>query len=272
MDAPATGAVEQAEQLDDTLPQRLGAVLKASPYYQRIVDCGPPPPDPEPRCATCRDVGYLRHDVPPGDPLFGKLIVCECRRPSLVAARVARFWAKADAPPKYTTCTLESYPGDAAAVETLRAWAVDEAAPWLVLAGEYGAGKTGLSVALLRDFAERGQSVLFVNAPSMLRRVRATYSGDRESETAVIDSLAEVDVLAIDDVGKERLTDWAKELVYDVINRRYNANLRTVVTTNHDAPSLEVHVGPATFWRIFERAQWLTLSGNLRRTRRTRGA
>ena len=121
-------------------------------------------------------------------------------------------------------------------------------------------------MALLRVLAERGQSVLFVNAPAMLRRVRATYGkSDAETESAVIDSLAEVEVLAIDDVGKERLTEWATELLYDVVNRRYSDGRRTIVTTNLGVDRLEIHLGSATFWRLYEKSQFLRVEGNLRR-------
>ena len=255
------------EHVDDPLPQRLGAVLLADPRFKALVKLGPPDAEPEPACMTCSDRGFTRADVQPGDPRFGKPVACECRRPSLVAARVARLWASAEAPAKYRDHTLETYPGDPDVVEQLRRWLERDDRAWLVASGEYGAGKTGLAVALLHEYAERGQSVLFVNAPSMLRRVRATYSAGGADESSVLDTLADVDVLAIDDVGKERLTDWASELLYDLVNRRYSADRRTIVTTNLSMHDLNRHVGDATFWRIYERAVWLSLSGNLRERR-----
>src|SRR5215471_7555022 len=252
----------------DDLPQRLGAVIADDPRYQALRELGDPDPDPQPRCPICRDGGYLRQDVPAGHPEFGRITPCACKRPALAAARLERFWQSSQAPPKYADCTLESYPGPPSVVEALRPWLDSDRG--LILAGPVGAGKTGLTVALLRECHQRGQSALFVNAPAMLRCVRATYRKDAdpsESEGAVVDSLAEVDVLGIDDVGKERLTQWGSELVYDVVNRRYAAGRRTIVTTNLNAAQLEVHVGAATFWRLFEQAMWLTVTGNLRRKR-----
>jgi len=129
---------------------------------------------------------------------------------------------------------------------------------------------------MLRELAAigpSGQSVLFVNAPAMLRRVRATFDrgADGPSEQEVVATLAEVGVLGLDDIGKERLSEWGQELLYDVINRRYSDGRRTIVTTNlplratsEGVPSLESHVQAATFWRLFERSQPLTLVGNLR--------
>jgi DNA replication protein DnaC len=261
--APVTEPTER-----DTLPERLGERLKMHPLWPTLAELGPPDPDPEPACSRCGDGGYLRPDVPPNHPDFGKIVPCDCRRSSITAARIARFWQSSQAPAEYRDCTLESYPGDPSAVPALRAWL--ETNRWLILEGEYGAGKTGLTVALLRVIAERGDSVLFVNAPAMLRRVRATYAkhDEAESESAVIDSLAEADVLAIDDVGKERLSEWGSELLYDLVNRRYSAGRRTIVTTNLGVDRLEIHVGSATFWRLFEKSQLVHVTGNLRRKNR----
>lgn len=199
----------------------------------------------------------------------------------VVAKRVEAAWAGAQIPSSYRDHTLESWvaistdPEAAVKAEMLRQWIGTDR--WLILTGQYGAGKTGLLVALLRELAAAvpgGQSVLFVNAPSMLRRVRATFDKgtDGPSEQEVVTALAEVGVLGLDDIGKERLSEWGQELLYDVINRRYSEDRRTIVTTNlalrarSDSPelSLESHVQAATFWRLFERSQPLTLVGNLR--------
>jgi DNA replication protein DnaC len=268
MDAGIDVQTTEAER--DTLPERLGERLKMHPLWPTLSSLGPPDPDPEPSCSRCYDGGYLRPDVPANHPDFGKIVPCDCRRSRITAARIARFWQSSQAPAEYRDCTLESYvgtcpPGDPSAVPALRAWL--ETDRWLILAGDYGAGKTGLTVALLRILAERGTSVLFVNAPAMLRRVRATYAqhDEAESESKVIDSLAEADVLAIDDIGKERLSEWGSELLYDVVNRRYSQGRRTIVTTNLGVDRLEVHLGSATFWRLFEKSQLVHVTGNLRR-------
>lgn len=195
----------------------------------------------------------------------------------IVAKRVEMAWAGAQIPTSYREHTLDSWvakstdPEAMVKAELLRQWISTER--WLILTGQYGAGKTGVLVALLRELAGSGESVLFVNAPAMLRRVRATFDrgGDGPSEQEVVATLAEVGVLGLDDIGKERLSEWGQELLYDVVNRRYSEGRRTIVTTNlplratsDGVPSLESHVQAATFWRLFERSQSVTLVGNLR--------
>ena len=47
----------------------------------------------DPNCPFCHGVGYLRADVPVGDPDFGKLQVCVCRRARVADAVRERLFA-----------------------------------------------------------------------------------------------------------------------------------------------------------------------------------
>src|SRR3712207_5652015 len=53
-------------------------------------DGTPPPSDPVP-CPRCGGAGFLRYDVPYGDPNFGRLQTCACRVRDVAASRAARF-------------------------------------------------------------------------------------------------------------------------------------------------------------------------------------
>lgn len=189
--------------------------------------------------------------------------------------RLAAIWSRSAIPSEYAVFTLDNYPGDPAALAQVRDWLPTDR--WLILRGEYGGGKTSLLTSILRERAAEGRSILFVNAPALFRRVRSTYgnSGDGPTEGEVIRSLVEADVLGVDDLGSERMTEWATELFYDVVNQRYsegrpmvvttNLPLRTVVRPDGSAElGLEAHVGARTFWRLFERSLSITVTGNLR--------
>src|SRR5512133_2239057 len=45
------------------------------------------PADEEPICPICRGAGFLRLDLPPGHPDFGKLVLCRCRTDSITRER-----------------------------------------------------------------------------------------------------------------------------------------------------------------------------------------
>ena len=52
-----------------------------------------------------------------------------------------------------------------------------------------------------------------------------------------LDIFLNVDLLILDDVGKERVTEWRLEKLFEILNNRYENNLPIVFTSNY---SLEV--------------------------------
>jgi hypothetical protein len=148
-------------------------------------------------------------------------------------------------------------------------WTRERSAPWLVLSGPTGTGKTGLAVSLLKVFAAHGQRGLIVREKAMLDRIRATYGrsrgSDEPTETDVLDVLRRVPVLVIDDMAAPGMatTEWARGQLFDVLNVRYSARRRTIITTNLEAVEGEEfadYVGPRIWSRIQERTaqgRWL---------------
>jgi DNA replication protein DnaC len=103
----------------------------------------------------------------------------------------------------------------------------------LVLHGPVGRGKTHLMVGLLRELIFRhGVEVRFIEFSRLLSMLREGYSSGR-SDAGVLSELAAVPVLAIDELGKGRLTDWELAVIDEVISRRYNAMGCTLATTNY---------------------------------------
>jgi DNA replication protein DnaC len=49
-------------------------------------------------------------------------------------------------------------------------------------------------------------------------------------------------VLVLDDLGTESATSWAQEKLYQIFNHRYNAQLPTVITTNHELEDIPLRL------------------------------
>lgn len=151
----------------------------------------------------------------------------------------------------------------------LMAWASSADPWWLVLVGPTGTGKTGLAVSLLKLLASRGQRGLIVREKAMLDRIRATYDrprgSDEPTETDVLDELRRVPVLVLDDVAAPGSTtsDWAQGQLFDVLNARYSARRRTILTSNLEAvegDDLAAYLGPRIWSRLWERTaqgEWI---------------
>ena len=103
----------------------------------------------------------------------------------------------------------------------------------LILHGEVGRGKTHLLIGICKLLMfEYGKSVRFVEFSRLLGMLREGYSKG-QSDSRVLEPLIEVDVLAIDELGKGRLTDWEMQVIDEIVSRRYNSMKSVIGTTNY---------------------------------------
>lgn len=106
----------------------------------------------------------------------------------------------------------------------------------LYLFGPTGCGKTHLGTALLRTYGG-----IVLKPMEMLRRLRACESADNES--ALLDDYGAAPLL-IDDLGVEKLTEYALQVIYEVIDRRWmSAAGGLIITSNLDLDALSQKLG-----------------------------
>lgn len=109
----------------------------------------------------------------------------------------------------------------------------------LMMSGTKGTGKTHLAAAITINLINRGIPVIMNTMIKLLGKIKETYDGDlKETETSLIDLYSTVDLLVIDDLGKERPNEWTLEKLYTIVNNRYENLLPIVVTTNYDIDRL----------------------------------
>ena len=88
--------------------------------------------------------------------------------------------------------------------------------------------------------------------------LRETFADDSPySLNELIDRLAAVDLLHIDDVGAEQTTPWVLEQLYTIVNTRYEDGKAILLTTNligHDGSddALRDQIGDRTVSRLYE--------------------
>ena len=202
---------------------------------------GPPaPPLAAEACPVCHGAGFVRDDVPVGDPSFGQAVPCVCKERALEDRRRAdlRRMSSLDAFHDKTFANFDaSVPGVREALEVARRYAEDPQG-WLVLSGGYGAGKTHLAAAIASERLAVGQSVFFSITPDLLDHLRATFAPTSETQyDELFDKVREAGLLVLDDLGAENGTAWATEKLFQIINYRYNYRMPTVITTNHQLQS-----------------------------------
>jgi len=89
---------------------------------------------------------------------------------------------------------------------------------------------THLAAAAANHLLAQGRAVLFVTAPELLAMIRDGFdSGQAEDLIGLCQRVA---WLVVDDLGAERLTEWAAEVLFRIFNARYVARAHTLVASN----------------------------------------
>ena len=163
-------------------------------------------------------------------------------------ARAERLFDQSKMGARFKTRTFENFRVDsqnAKAFETVKRYSdnfrkhADQGLGFM-LSGSYGTGKTHLAAALAIDLINKGIPVVFGTSISLLGKIKQTYGGNRnqENELEILETYNSVNLLIIDDLGKERTSEWVLEKLFSIVNTRYENNLPIVVTTNYDMATL----------------------------------
>lgn len=123
----------------------------------------------------------------------------------------------------------------------------------LLFTGITGCGKSHLASAILRAVVLEGHTGLYYNSPDLLMDIRSTFEADsRIHESELLDMVDEVDLLVLDDLGAEKVTDFVLDRFYLVVNRRYEGCKPILVTSNHAPDELAARLGERVVSRLFE--------------------
>jgi DNA replication protein DnaC len=101
----------------------------------------------------------------------------------------------------------------------------------IVFIGPTGVGKTGLATGLLRKALQNGHRGLFLRAQDLFDEMYASLA-DRSSRK-LLNRLARVDVLVIDEMGYLNLRPEQTNIFFKLMEERYRRR-PTIITTNLD--------------------------------------
>lgn len=114
----------------------------------------------------------------------------------------------------------------------------------LFVAGDIGCGKSFLASCLCADLVRSGKVVKWCNVSDVLRDIRRSFNNPRVSEDEVVSQYTGPGILVLDDLGKERPTEWALEQLFCIVNARYDRQRALVVTTNYGGEELVRRLTP----------------------------
>lgn len=108
----------------------------------------------------------------------------------------------------------------------------------LIITGKSGTGKTHLATAILNKITEKDMLVLMGRLILLLDVIKDTFKDFSSKEKDIMELYSKVDMLIIDDLGTERISSWALEKLYTIIENRNENKLPIIVTTRFNKESL----------------------------------
>ena len=103
----------------------------------------------------------------------------------------------------------------------------------------------------------------------LLKSIQKTYNPESEiSESEVLFPVLETEVILLDDLGSYKVTDWRRDMLTYIINKRYNEKKTTLITSNWttkkstpDEDTLEDRIGYRLVSRLFEMCRVVEIRG-----------
>jgi DNA replication protein DnaC len=142
----------------------------------------------------------------------------------------------------------------------------------LLLVGPAGRGKTHLACAILSELVTtKGVGGLYADFSDLLLRIQTSFRPDADSsKESVLTPYAEAELLVLDELGASKPHPWVLDVLYNLLNTRYNRKRITIATSNFedepDAASgererLEDRIGYRLRSRLYEMCTLVALRG-----------
>lgn len=216
-------------------------------------------------CKKCADTGYIDG------------ITCECRRDLLNQLNVRDLESVSPA----KECTFDTFSLDYYSDKVSGGYSIspkeqmqmiynyckdyaedfDSESGSLYMYGETGLGKTHLSLAIANVAARKGYSVFYSSAQTLLADAeREKFGGSDNSNTEK--RAIGCDLLIIDDLGCEFLTQYTAAEIYTILNERINRSKPFIISTNLKWEELEKRYTGRLTSRIIGNCTRLLFLGN----------
>lgn len=176
-------------------------------------------------CDLCDDLGWVKHNVPLGDPRFGRFEPCTCS----VSNHIAHLQTISGLSERERRKRIDDVVATGGATDRLIMAACTFAQHMrglLTFWGGVGNGKTEMLMGITNEVCEAGVMAVYVTFADLLDWIREGY-GDGASENARrrYERIVQAPVLCVDEVDKVNDTGWAQEFRSKFFDYRYRAAL-----------------------------------------------
>lgn len=103
----------------------------------------------------------------------------------------------------------------------------------LFIAGDFGVGKTYLSIAFINTMAKKGYRCSFIKTGQFVNMMRSLLISDKNEYDDLLERIKNSDYLVFDDFGTETLTSYSRDdLLFTILDYRMENKRLTVFTSN----------------------------------------
>lgn len=179
-----------------------------------------------PFCERCSNTGWCEVPNPDGRGTCLERCGADC------VYRAWRYGLAPGVPVEETGSVLDNFtmtPDNQDAIKHARLF-VDGLHPGLYLWGGVGTGKTRLACSILNQMLKAGHQVRFKRVPELLIKLQAGV--DDDELTSPYNQAIYTPVVALDDVGANQGTDFARRMLQTIYDGRLDRGLKTIWTSN----------------------------------------
>lgn len=134
------------------------------------------------------------------------------------------------------------------------------------ITGSAGVGKTVLMASLIKKYIRQGKSVKWISYPEFIMTLQGMFRNNDQNPYEYAEQVANFDgVLAIDDLGAEKITEFVRQITYYIINQREQNMLKMIITSNYNLKEIDEMIDGRISSRIAGTCEIKKLEGKDRR-------
>lgn len=123
---------------------------------------------------------------------------------------------------------------------------------FFVYCGNSGLGKTHFSASVFEYMMLKVNSIRYWNEADLFQKIRESISDSRNHGDYIkeLKILCDSEFLILDDIGSTGINEWRKEIMFKVIDLRYEMMTPTVISSNFDMHQIRTMYGERFYSRL----------------------
>ena len=206
-------------------------------------------------CPECKNRGYISYYTEDRGKYYEHIRDCSCVKKRKIIVR-----AKNSGLGEYLNKRSTDYKAEEEwqkiAKTTMIEYCMNEVDSeyWFTAVGQSGSGKTLMCSIIANNLLyNHNKNVLYITWTDFISKLKRDMMSDNTSNVSeYLESIKNVEVLFIDELLKKYNETDVKYIV-EIINYRYQNNLKTIITSERDIENL-LDIDEATFSRMIEKS------------------